>query len=159
MQSGFLEGIYTALEFGAQRMRATVQELTPEQLAAVPKAEGFENSVATLVMHVAAVEINMAHRLMGKELPAELKAEYRLDQPQNPLPKVEGETAESLLAKFDKARAVLREAFEGLTDADLDREWEGPGGRKRKFRELVQMLPQHQGQHYGHIQYVLRLIG
>lgn len=159
MQSGFLEGIYAALEFGAQRMRSLVQELTPEQLSAAPRVEGFQNSIATLVMHVAATEMSMAHRLTGREIPADVRAEYRMDQPQSPLPKVEGETAETLLAKFDRARQALREAFEGLSDADLDREWQAPSGAKRTFRDLAQLLPQHQGQHFGHIQYIRRMIG
>ncbi|HEY8347046.1 MAG TPA: DinB family protein [Symbiobacteriaceae bacterium] len=157
MQSGFVAGIMAALDFGQNRIKEAIRDLSPEQLAAVP--DGFQNSIATLVVHLAATEVNFAYRFRGEPVPDALRAEFLLDKPHDPLPAPEGETAESLIAKLDKARSVLTEAAERLTDADLDREWEGPGGRRMSVRLMLSILPYHQGLHFGHIQYLKRMIG
>jgi len=160
MQSGFVSGIMAALDFGLGRLKDAIRDLTPEQLAAVPAGDSFKNSIATLVVHLAGTEVSFAYRFRGEAVPANLEAEYLLDKPHHPaLPAPEGETAESLIAKLEKARAILSEAAAQLTDADLDREWQGPGGRKMTVRTLLAILPQHQGQHYGHIQYLKRMVG
>lgn len=155
MKSAFIAGMYEALSFGQQRMKAAVAELTPEQLAQVPN--GMQNSIATLVVHTAGVEANFAHRFLGQETPADLKAEYLLDQPQSPLPAATGETVESLVAKMEKGRAILHEALSQLTDADLDKEWVSPAGKAFTYRYLLSILPNHQALHTGHIQYLKRL--
>lgn len=111
------------------------------------------------MLHTYGVETNFAHRLTGKATPDDLKVQYLLDQPQNPLPQPQGETAESLLAKIGQARALLQEAFSQMTEEDLSAEWEAPNGRKISHKYLVTLLPQHQGQHYGHMQYIKQLLG
>lgn len=156
MQTGFAAGIAAALDFGFHPVSGAIKELTAEQVAKVP--EGFTNSIATLVIHMAATEINFAHRFQGKAVPDELKAEYLIDQPQKPLPAPQGETGATLVAKLEKARNLLKETIAQMSDADLDAEFEHPSGRKLSYRYLLSLLPHHQGQHYGHIQYLKRLI-
>lgn len=157
MQSGFVAGISAALDFGVDRVKSAIAELNGEQVSRVP--EGFKNSIAALVVHVAGVEMNFAFRLQGKTTPDELKAQYLLDQPQSPLPAPQGETGATLVAKMEQARNLLKAAFEQLTDADLNAEWEAPSGKKISYRYLLSLLPHHQGQHYGHIQYIKQMIG
>ena len=143
------------LDRGQTRVFDLIKELSPEQLARVP--QGLSNSIATLVIHVAAVEARMAHRLWGRPVPADLQAEFLLDQPQNPLPQPRGETAESLRAKAENARGMLREAMSGLGEGDLDREVPfGPGTATARF--ALSILPVHQSQHYGQMQMVRKLV-
>lgn len=157
MQSAFVAGMYEALSFGQQRMKAAFAGLTPAQLATVPT--GLKNSIAMLVVHTAGVEVNFAHRLKGEATPDALKAEYLLDQPQSPLPVPQDETVESLVAKMDKARAMLQETLNQLADADMDREWVSPAGKAFTYRYLLSILPNHQALHTGHIQYIKMLNG
>lgn len=154
---GMVAGIAAALAFGQQRLKATIKELSPEQLTAVPA--GLTNSIATLVNHVAGVEANLAHRLMGQTTPEELKAEYLLNLPQSPLPVAVGETVESLTEKMDRARSLLSGALANLSDADPTREIAMSGDRVATLRWLLALLPVHQAMHLGHIQFIKRLNG
>lgn len=157
MKSAYIAGVFDALEFGVARVKKILEGMTPEQLNTVPP--GLKNSIAALVLHTYGVEANFAHRLAGKPTPDDMKIQYLLDQPQNPLPQPQGETAESLTAKIEQARALLQESFSQLAEEDLNADWEAPNGRKVPYKYLVSLLPQHQGQHYGHIQYIKQLIG
>lgn len=160
MQSGFVSGIMAALAFGQDRLKEAIRGLTPEQLAAVPAGESFKNSIATLVVHLAGTEISFAYLFRGEPVPQALQEAFLLDKPHKPtLPAPQGETAESLVAKLEQARSILTQAVEQLTDEDLDRDLPGPGGRKMSIRALLSILPQHQGQHFGHIQYIKRMVG
>jgi uncharacterized damage-inducible protein DinB len=158
MQSQYLAAIMAALDFGYARMQSVLEGMTPEQLATAPA--GLKNSAAALVLHTYGTEVNFAARLTGKQVPQDVKESYLLHIPHDPLlPQPQGETAQSLTAKMEQARAGLKAAFEQLTDADLEKEYEMPNGTKRSFRALVNLLPQHQGQHFGHIQYIKQLVG
>jgi uncharacterized damage-inducible protein DinB len=132
-----------------------IQDLTPDQLAQVPP--GLDNSIATLVLHVAAIEARMAHRIAGRPMPADLQAEFLLDQPQNPLPQARGETAETLRAKAEKARDLLRQTLADVGEADLAGQVPfGSGTATVRFALAV--LPTHQAQHYGQMQMIRRLV-
>lgn len=154
---GMAAGIATTLAFGQQRLKATMKDLSPEALATVPS--GLSNSIATLIVHVAGVEANMAHRLMGQTTPEELRAEYLLNLPQSPLPVAMGETVESLTEKMDRARSLLGRALAGLKDSDADREIPLSGERVATVRWLLALLPVHQALHLGHIQFIKKLNG
>jgi hypothetical protein len=155
MQSGYLTGITATLDFGLGRLKTVLEGLTPEQLTQVPA--GLKNSIATLILHMCGTEINMAHRVTGKAVPVELKEALNLHLPQNPLPAATGETVASLLVKLDQARMLFKESISQLTDKDLEKEFEFPNGRKATYKYLCTLLPHHQGQHLGHIQYIKML--
>lgn len=148
------------LDSGQTRMLALLKELGPDQLAKVPA--GLSNSIATLLVHVAATEVRMAYRVMGRQVPADvpadLQAEYLIDQPQNPLPQPRGETAESLTAKAEKARRILKEALAGLGEADLERELHLGPDRSATVRWALSLLPTHQTQHFGHMQMIRKMV-
>jgi hypothetical protein len=59
---------------------------------------------------------------------------------------------------MEKARASLMEGLGALTEADLDRELPMGPDRKVSIRFMVTLLPQHQGQHFGHMQMVKKAL-
>jgi len=146
--SPFVAGVAASLDFGSRWLKGLVGELTPEQLAKEPA--GFRNSIATLVVHIGAAEIHYAHQLTGIEVPDDLEREYLMEVPPNPLPAAAAETAESLTAKLEKARAILLRAMARVTEADLAREAEfGPD--QQGVRWVLSLLPNHQAMHLGQI--------
>lgn len=155
---GFAAGIAATLDFGFNRVKDLVKNLTPEQLEAVPT--GFGNSIATLVVHTYSLEGRFSYRLLGKQMPEDVAAELLCNLPRTQtLPVVTGETAESLVAKMEKARGLLLDSLGVLTEEELDREIEMGPGHKVIVRFMLTFLPQHQGQHYGHMQMVKKALG
>jgi uncharacterized damage-inducible protein DinB len=154
---GYVAGIAAALDFGFDRVKDLIKDLTPEQLEAVPA--GYRNSIATLIVHTYGLEARLAYKLRGQEVPEAVAAELLLNLPRTEvLPAVTGETAASLTAKMEKARGLLFETLGTLTEADLDREFEFGPGRKVPIRYALALLPQHQGQHYGHMQMIKKAL-
>lgn len=152
-----------SLDFFRPRLLTIIRELTPDQLSAQPT--GFANDVATLCLHLAAVEVGLAHAILRRRLTPELLAEYKLDHPlAGPLPRkvapslaqAEGESAESLIAKLEKSRALLGEAMTAFTEADMDREFPINRETTATIRWALGMLPMHQAQHLGQIQMLLK---
>jgi len=141
-----------AVEFGKARLLAALEGQSPEQLAAVPA--GFSNSIASLVVHIAGTEVTMAHGILGRPLPDDLKAEYLRDRPQNPIPQPAGETVATLTAKREKALGILRQALAGLTAEDVAREVPLGPNRSATVRWMLTALPNHQMQHFGQIQMI-----
>lgn len=154
---GYLEGIASALDFGFTRVKDLVKDLTPEQLEAVPA--GFSNSIATLIIHTYGLEGRLSFTLKGQQVPEDVAADLLLNLPRTQtLPAVTGQTAESLLAKMEKAHGLLLETFSTLTEEDLKRELPMGPGRTVAAKFMVTLLPQHQGQHYGHMQMVKKAL-
>lgn len=150
----FVEATVGSLEVGRERVKKEIASLTPEQLAKVP--EGFSNSIATLVMHIAGTEANFAYRIgHDQEAPQEVQALYLLDRPQKPLPAPEGATVESLNAALDQARALLVETIAKLGETELAGSYQA-FGRDMSRKWLLALLPQHISQHFGQIQMVKR---
>lgn len=145
-----------SLEFGRDRLKELLKDLTPEELSTRP--EGFPNDIATLAVHIPAIEVRFCHLIQGKELPADLAAEYLLDQPMNPLPRPSGETVASLESKLDKAMGYVRDMLSSLTAEDLDRVVPARPGFEYTVRWMVGLLPMHQSQHFGQMQMLKRLI-
>lgn len=153
---GFAQGIVASLDFGFGRVKGLIQDLTPEQLEAVPA--GFSNSIATLIVHIYSLEARLGFGIPGKEVPADVAAELGLNLVRTQtLPEVKGETAASLLAKMEKSRGLLLEALGQMTEADLDREMQF-GPRKAPVRWVLSLLPEHQGQHFGHMQMIKKAL-
>jgi hypothetical protein len=154
---GFAEGIAAALDFGFARVKDLVKDLTPEQLEAVP--EGYANSIAALVVHTYGFEGRLSFAFRGQQVPDEVKEELLLNLPRTQtLPAVTGQTAESLIAKMEKARSLFMETLGQLKEEDLQTELEMGPGRKASVRFLLTLLPQHQGQHFGHMQMIKKAL-
>lgn len=148
------------LEFGTGSLKQAIQGLSPEQLTYVPPR--LENSIATLVLHIATVEVSIAQTISGK-VPVEILREFRIEPPVSPqptLPKAPpGLTVEDLLQKLEKARGILTEAVSGLNDEDLKRELPFFGKSQRPVSFFLNLLPFHLASHYGQIQLIKRLLG
>lgn len=155
--NGYVQAIAATLDFGADRLKAAIAGLTPEQLARVP--EGFANSIATLVVHIYGIEAGFAHRMAGAAMADDLKAEFLLDKPQSPLPAAAGETVESLTAKIEKGRSILVERLASLTEEDLTREVPLGPEKKATVRWMIALLANHQAIHLGQIQMIKKLVG
>ncbi len=140
------------LEFGRERLLKEVEGLTEEQLFTVPA--GFRNSIATLLCHIAGSDMAFAHNLSNRTMPDELKAEYFLGRNDNLLIEPKGETKESLLAKFDRSRAALKEALLQLTAEDVEKTLERPGGMQITMRWMLALVGYHATLHIGQIQMV-----
>lgn len=151
----FVAGVVSVWEIGRRQLKNIIKELTPEQLTQVPA--GLANSIATLVVHVAATEFSFAAAFKGEPLSDAIKHEYLLDLPHSPLPAPTGETAESLTAKLDKAEAYMLEALKGLTPEDLTREVP-MFGRQVPITRPLALLAHHQSDHVGHIIMIKKLI-
>lgn len=138
------------LDFFRPRLLQLVEEMTPEQLAALP--EGYNNDTATLCLHLAATEILFAHAITGQKISDELKVEYLLDRHATKLPRPEGETVASLTAKMAKSHSYVAEALGQVTDENLDREFPIGPERTATIRWAVGLLSNHQALHMGQIQ-------
>lgn len=143
----------STLDLSRARLVANIKDLTPEQLEQKP--EGFKNGVATLVVHIAATEVSFAHRIMGRQVPEELAAEFPPHRGGS-LPEITGETLQVLLAKLEKSRSILQEAVVGLTAADLTREIPLGPERAGTVAWLLALLPIHLMLHTGHIQMIVQ---
>lgn len=144
------------LKFGHERLTAYMNGLTPEQLLAKP--QGFNNSIATLVVHIAGTEVGFAHMLQGQPFSEELKAEFLRDKPQNPLPEPEGETVESLTAKLEKSFGLAKACLQELTPDVLTREFPLGPERTATGAWLLSLLPFHLATHLGQIQVMKKLV-
>ncbi|MFO7273253.1 MAG: DinB family protein [Bacillota bacterium] len=148
------------LAFGLRTIKGAIRDLTPEQLAFVPP--GLANSIATLVLHIAATELIVAEHMSGRQAPDELRRAVLLDRytpaPGAPIaPADPGETAESLIAKLERARAEVLAVLEALTPADLERTFPFlPGGRPQPLTFFLHLLPFHIASHYGQIAIIKR---
>jgi len=144
---------WNVIEFARPRLYRLLEGLTPEQLATRPA--GFGNSIASLVVHMAAAEVSFAYIIKGEPMPDELAAEFPVRGPSDtPLPEIQGETAISLAAKVEKARAILREALGSLTAGDLDKVLKFPFGAELTARWLLTLIPYHWATHHGQIQMI-----
>jgi uncharacterized damage-inducible protein DinB len=152
----YLAAVASSVEFGKNRLIQSMQGLTPEQLHATPA--GFTNSVATLVLHVAAANVSFAHRLKGERVPDELKAVYKLDQPQSPLPVAVGETVESLTEKLERATALLIETLGSIKEPNLEQEI--PFGKEHTATMpfVYGVISIHPTLHHGQIQMLLKAL-
>lgn len=148
------------LAFGLRALKNAIRDLTPEQLAYVPP--GFANSIATLVLHVAATEVVVCEQITGKQAPADLKKAVLLDRytpaPGGPIAFADpGETVESLTEKLERARAELTAVLEQLTEADLERGFPiSAGGRPQPLTFFLHLLPFHLASHYGQVMIIRR---
>lgn len=144
--------VWHTIEFSRQMLLKEMDGLSPEQLAARPAQ--FKNSLAALLCHTAGAEIAFAYRLRGEKVPDEYTTEYWLGSDEGRIRQPEGETVESLTAKFNKARAILKEALAALKEEDLERLIERPNDVQYTVRWMLSLIAFHPGLHSGHMQMV-----
>jgi uncharacterized damage-inducible protein DinB len=136
--------------------RETKQALTglaPAALDWLPPAG--ENSIGTLLYHVALIELDWLYTevLDSQPWPEEVKPLFALDarDAHERLSPVRGETLEEHLHRLDIVRGLLLAAFLGITLSQFRRPHPFP--RYRVTAEWVlQHVIQHEGEHRGQIQ-------
>jgi uncharacterized damage-inducible protein DinB len=153
----YLASVAASVEFAKVRATRFIQGLSQAQLDATPAP--FPNSIATLVLHIAATNVHFAHSLRGAQVPAALQAEFKLDQPQSPLPTATGETVESLTEKLERSTALLVETLGQINDPQLDAEIPFGGENTATNAFLYGVVTLHGHQHIGQIQMLRRLVG
>lgn len=149
------------LTFALRSVKNAIRGLTPGQLDFVPP--GLANSVATLVLHMAATEVSLGELLSGRRAPEDLRKAVLLDRytpapgGQPIAPADPGETVDSLVEKLDRARAFALEALEGLTAEDLGRSVT-IGDRPTPVPFFLKLLPFHMASHYGQVMIIRRFL-
>lgn len=145
-----------SLNFGRFMLKNLLHDVKPDQLYAKPS--GFKNDIATLVLHIGAIEVRFSHLIQGRTLPSDLAAAYYLDQPQSPLPAVSGETLAGLQEKLDASFEHVYAALRGLTADDWTRLVPAGNDRFYSVQWMVGLLPMHQLLHIGQMQMLLRVL-
>lgn len=145
----YLAAVAASVEFAKSRAIRFIKGLNQAQLEATPST--FKNSIATLAMHIAATNVHFAHSLRGAQVPADLRAEFKLDQPQSPLPAVIGETVESLTEKLERSTAMLVETLGQIDDPKLEAEIPFGGENTATNAFLFGVVSLHGHQHIGQI--------
>ena len=148
------------LAFGLRTIQGAIRDLTPEQLAFVPP--GLANSIATLAVHMAAVEVYVGEIMAGRRAPDGLRSAVLLHrytpEPGQPLAAADpGETVDSLSEKLDRARAFLLGVLGGLTPDDLERTVTA-AARPTRVSFFMGMLPFHMASHHGQIMIIKRFL-
>lgn len=139
-----------SLDFGRTRLKAALRDLPEEHLFIKP--ENFKNSIATLVNHIAAIEVSFSHRIMGKPVPEDLAARFLLDQSQQPLPEPAGVTMAELEDRLATSFQHVYEAFKTIQDEDLERLIPITDKWSYTVQWMMGLLPVHQFLHIGQIQ-------
>lgn len=153
----YLAAVAASVEFAKSRASRFIKDLTPEQLDAVPAP--FKNSIATLVLHIAATHVSFAHSLRGAQVPAELAAEFKLDQEGELLPAATGETVESLLEKLERGTALLIETLGQIEDPQPEAEVPFGGEHTATNAFMLGVVTLHGHQHIGQILLLRQAIG
>jgi uncharacterized damage-inducible protein DinB len=153
----YLAAIAASVEFAKSRAIRFIKGLSQEQLEATPAP--FTNSIATLALHIAATNTYFAHSLRGALVPAELQAEFKLDQPQSPLPAAQGETFDSLVEKLERSTALLVETLGSIENPQIEAEIPFGGENTATNAFLLGVVSLHGHQHIGQIQMLRKALG
>ena len=139
--------------------RETKEILTGLAPAALDwRAPQSENSIGTLLYHIALIELDWlyAEALESQPWPEELKPLFALDarDAHERLSPLQGETLEEHMQRLDLVRRHLLAAFRGMSVREFRRVHPFPAYRVTA-EWVLQHLVQHEGEHRGQIQ-VLR---
>lgn len=145
--AGFALG---SIAYGRNNLKNALADLTQDQLYTKPA--NFNNSIATLLNHIAATEVSFSHLIQGLPVAEDLAATLLLDQPQRTLPEPVGvglaELESRLAVSFDHVHA----AFKTITNEDLPRLVRRSSKWSYSVQWMISLLPVHQFLHLGHMQ-------
>lgn len=112
---------FSLLEHAFRRLSNLVRSMDQAELE-YPGPAGGLNSTATLLAHLAVVDLEYLHCIKGVPIPPELEAEYGpMPTGTGPLPAVSGLTAVELLARCALVLDMVREDLKARSDADAER--------------------------------------
>jgi uncharacterized damage-inducible protein DinB len=141
------------VEAAFRRLTRIVGELSPEAFEYRGPA-GDMNSAAMLVAHLAQVDLEYVHLLMGKPIPDELQAEFGpIEDEHGRIPLVTGRTPAELLARYRRVIDMVQAYFADKPDEEATREvtipwWPEP----TTVRYLLWHITWHAVHHQSQIQ-------
>lgn len=139
------------IENAYRRLTTQTQSMTQEELefAGPP---GNVNTTATLIGHLAQVDLEYLHAIKGEPVPPDLAAQYGPYQDeQGRLPKVTGKSAADLLAHYGQVIELIHTYLTTQTDADAARPvtipwWPQPATVRYVLWHMASHSIFHQGQ-------------
>lgn len=139
------------VENAYRRLTNLVQDMPQAELDDPGPAENV-NSTATLIAHLAYVDLGYLHAIKGIPVPPELEVEYGPYQTADgTLPAVTGKPAAELLARYRRVIDMARDHLKTLTDADALRPvtiawWPKPATVRYVLWHMAGHSMFHQGQ-------------
>ncbi len=110
------------------------------------------NSTAMLIRHLAVVDLEYLHQIMGRPQPQELTERYGPGEDENgQIPVISGRPATELLAEYEQVIEMVHEYLRGKDDAEATREvqipwWPQPATVRYVLWHMAYHSAFHQGQ-------------
>lgn len=142
---------FSQLDSVFRRLTQGVQEMSQAELEYVGPA-GNMNSTATLLAHLAYIDLGYLYCIKGESVPADLNADYGPDQSEDgTLLPVTGKSVRELLDRYQQVLHMTREHLQTLSDADVTREvtiewWSQPATVRFVLWHMAGHSMWHQGQ-------------
>lgn len=142
---------FSLVEHAFRRLRRLVEDMDQDELEYSGPA-GAPNSTASLLRHLAVVDLAYLHLIKGEPLPEDLQAEYGPYRDETGrIPVVRGLGAEELLRQYERVIEMAREYLQTLTDADAERPvhvpwWPQPATVRYVLWHMAGHSMFHQGQ-------------
>lgn len=139
------------VEDGFRRLTNLVKEMSLEALE-YQGPQGEVNSTATLLAHLAAVDLDYLHVIMGVPVPEELNAEYGpYETEDGRLPVVTGQKVSDLLARYERVLELGRGYFRSRPESEAERPvsipwWPQPATVRYVLWHMAGHSMFHQGQ-------------
>lgn len=139
------------MEDAFRRLSSLVREVPQAELE-YQGPSGDLNSIATLLAHLARVDLDYLHAIKGQPVPQELDHTYGPYETENQsLPVVTGSTAAELLERYEFVLSMVREYLQTQTDADAKRSvqvawWPQPATVRFVLWHMASHSMFHQGQ-------------
>ncbi|HVB10708.1 MAG TPA: DinB family protein [Bacillota bacterium] len=144
--------LFAGIAEAYRRLKRQVSDMTQAELE-YRGPSGDLNSTATLIAHLAYVDLTYLHSLKGEKVPPDLDRAYGPFQDETGhLPEVRGKSAAELLERYAVVQDMIRSYLAPLTAADLERtqpSWNPQD--QRTTRWLLVHMAWHSAYHQGHI--------
>jgi uncharacterized damage-inducible protein DinB len=144
---------FSQLEDAFNKLSRRTQEMSQEELEYVGPA-GSINSTATLLGHLAVVDLGYLYCIKGEPMSPELEEAYGPYQTEDgKLPQVTGKSVGELLDRYQQVLGMIREYLQTLSDEDATRQvnidwWSEPA----TVRYVLWHIANHSMFHQGHIE-------
>lgn len=139
------------VEHAFRRLRNLVQDMDQDELEYSGPA-GAPNSTASLLRHLAFVDLGYLHCIKGEPIPEDLEAEYGpYHDETGRIPAVRGRSVEDLLQPYQRVIDMVRDYLRTQTDADAERPvrvpwWPEPATVRYVLWHMAGHSMFHQGQ-------------
>lgn len=142
---------WAQVEDAFRRLTSRVKEMSQEELD-FKGPPGNPNSTAMMLAHMAPVDLEYLHIIMGRAVPPDLAAEIgQAFESDDSLPRVKGKPLSELMATCRRVLDMGREYLRTQTDADAERLvkvpwWPEPATVRYVLWHMAAHSNNHQGQ-------------